>query len=176
MRLARLLEMILSMTRLDSHVPFDRQPTDINALASRAFSRVSQKMEEKALSEVFDPDPSLPLLLVDVDWLSEALEHILGNAIEFTPEGGTISIKTYREAPYTVIEIRDTGIGIQEEALPHIFERFWRLDEAHSTPGFGLGLPIAQQVVARHGGSIEVESTPGRGSRFEVWLPIVDAE
>jgi light-regulated signal transduction histidine kinase (bacteriophytochrome) len=71
-----------------------------------------------------------------------------------------------------VVEIRDTGCGISESALPNIFTRFWRQDEAHSTPGFGLGLPIAQQIIAGHGGKIEVESQPGIGSAFRVFLPV----
>ena len=176
MRLARLLEMVLSMTKLDSNDPFDRQPTDINALVSKSFMRVARELKEKGLSEVIHLDPLLPPLLVDADWLSDALEQLLANAIQFTLGGGTISARTYRQDTYGVIEIRDSGIGIQEQDLPHIFERFWRLDKAHSTPGFGLGLPIVQKVVEQHGGTIEVESSPGSGSRFKIQLPISNGD
>lgn len=70
------------------------------------------------------------------------------------------------------INVRDTGIGISADDLPHIFETFWRHDEAHSTPGFGLGLPIAKRIIERHGGSITVESQLGLGSTFSVTLPV----
>lgn len=66
----------------------------------------------------------------------------------------------------------DTGIGISEQALSHIFERFWRHDELHSTPGFGLGLPITQKIIQAHGGTIEVHSAPECGSRFRITLPL----
>jgi signal transduction histidine kinase len=68
--------------------------------------------------------------------------------------------------------VKDTGIGIEKEILPHIFERFYRLDAAHTTAGFGLGLPIAQKIVENHGGRIEAESVPGEGSTFRVILPL----
>ena len=75
------------------------------------------------------------------------------------------------DASGVCIEIADTGIGIPEEALPHIFERFYRLDRAHSTPGFGLGLSLAQRIIELHGGTIEVESRLGEGTCFTVRLP-----
>ncbi|MEO8393073.1 MAG: sensor histidine kinase, partial [Chloroflexota bacterium] len=82
-----------------------------------------------------------------------------------------IVLSTYRRDEVMVIEIKDVGVGISPEALPHIFERFWREDEMHRTPGFGLGLALAQKVVERHGGMIEVESEVGNGSTFRVVLP-----
>lgn len=175
MQLRKLVDMILSMTKLDSSVPLAYKPSDINSLISQAMSHISQRLKDTTHTIVFDPDISLPQLQLDEHWISEAVINLLDNAIRFTPEGGTISVRTYRQDSYVVIEIKDTGIGIGEDALAHIFERFWRLDEVHTTPGFGLGLPIAEAVVKRHSGKIEVESALGSGSLFKVWLPIAEA-
>ena len=175
MQLRKLVDMILSMTKLDSSVPLAYKPSDINSLISQAMSHISQRLKDMTHTIVFDPDISLPQLQLDEHWISEAVINLLDNAIRFTPEGGTISVRTYRQDSYVVIEIKDTGIGIGEDALAHIFERFWRLDEVHTTPGFGLGLPIAEAVVKRHSGKIEVESALGSGSLFKVWLPIAEA-
>ncbi|MCA9893590.1 MAG: PAS domain S-box protein [Anaerolineae bacterium] len=175
MQLRKLVDMILSMTKLDSSVPLAYKPSDINSLISQAMSHISQRLKDTTHTIVFDPDISLPQLQLDEHWISEAVINLLDNAIRFTPEGGTISVRTYRQDSYVVIEIKDTGIGIGEDALAHIFERFWRLDEVHTTPGFGLGLPIAEAVVKRHSGKIEVESALGSGSLFKVSLPIAEA-
>ncbi|MCA9884822.1 MAG: PAS domain S-box protein [Anaerolineae bacterium] len=175
MQLRKLVDMILSMTKLDSSVPLAYKPSDINSLISQAMSHISQRLKDTTHTIVFDPDISLPQLQLDEHWISEAVINLLDNAIRFTPEGGTISVRTYRQDSYVVIEIKDTGIGIGEDALAHIFERFWRLDEVHTTPGFGLGLPIAEAVVKRHSGKIEVESALGSGSIFKVSLPIAEA-
>ncbi|MCB9460619.1 MAG: PAS domain S-box protein [Anaerolineaceae bacterium] len=175
MQLRKLVDMILSMTKLDSSVPLAYKPSDINSLISQAMSHISQRLKDMTHTIVFDPDISLPQLQLDEHWISEAVINLLDNAIRFTPEGGTISARTYRQDSYVVIEVKDTGIGIGEDALAHIFERFWRLDEVHTTPGFGLGLPIAEAVVKRHSGKIEVESALGSGSIFKVSLPIAEA-
>lgn len=175
MQLRKLVDMILSMTKLDSSVPLAYKPSDINSLISQAMSHISQRLKDTTHTIVFDPDTSLPQLQLDEHWISEAVINLLDNAIRFTPEGGTISVRTYRQDSYVVIEIKDTGIGIGEDALAHIFERFWRLDEVHTTPGFGLGLPIAEAVVKQHSGKIEVESALGSGSLFKVSLPIAEA-
>ena len=94
--------------------------------------------------------------------------------MRYTPEKGQINVRTYQQGPNTVILISDTGIGINEEDLPHIFDRFFRADRARSSDkgGTGLGLSIAKQVVDLHHGQITVESNPGVGSTFTVRLPL----
>ena len=103
---------------------------------------------------------------------------LLDNAIKYTPMRGEegesrVIVSLERAKGQAVLRVRDTGIGIGPVDLPHIFERFYRADRARSSPGTGLGLSIAQTLVERLGGSITAESTPGQGSTFSVWLPLV---
>jgi signal transduction histidine kinase len=100
--------------------------------------------------------------------------NILDNAIRYTSSGGTITLSLRREDQTAVVSIADTGIGIPTEDLTHIFERFYRVDKARSPAegGSGLGLAISQYIVEVHGGKIAVESKPGSGSTFTIYLPI----
>ncbi|MBK8022356.1 MAG: sensor histidine kinase [Chloroflexi bacterium] len=106
----------------------------------------------------------------------EALRQLSDNAAHFTPEGGLVSVSTYQLDDHLSIEIRDTGCGIADADLPKIFNRFFRLDNAHTSAGFGLGLPLARRIVEMHGGSISVTSQIGRGSTFRITLPIGKAD
>jgi PAS domain S-box-containing protein len=171
MRLIHLLEMILSLTKLDGGIPFSLRETNINDLLRQLVDGVKDIFLVKGSSIQFTPDSALPSCRVDAEWLQEALRHILDNAVRFTPGGGWIKVATRWEEDWAVIEIQDSGTGISKQALPRIFERFWRQDEAHTTPGFGLGLSIAHEIVKRHNGRIEVESEVGQGSRFRILLP-----
>jgi signal transduction histidine kinase len=174
-RLTRLLNMVMSMTKLDSEVPFAYREVDVNHLIYQVVAGIQPLLSERKLPTQLKLDRSLGHLEVDSDWLEQALEQLLDNAIRFTGDEPTpdqaITLSTYRRDEAMVIEIVDAGVGISAEALPHIFERFWREDEMHRTPGFGLGLALAQKVVERHGGVIEVASEAGSGSTFRIVLP-----
>jgi signal transduction histidine kinase len=106
--------------------------------------------------------------------LRQLLLNILDNAIRYTPRGGEISVSVQAEGEMAVVSISDTGIGIPSEDLPHIFERFYRVDRARSRSegGSGLGLAIAKHIAEIHGGRIEIESELGTGSTFRVYLPL----
>jgi len=110
----------------------------------------------------------------DADQLKQAFVALLDNALKYTPYEGSISLSLVTGEGYATVKVSDTGIGILPEDLPHIFERFYRADRARSRDrgGSGLGLAIAQNIVQEHRGSIEVESTPGKGSTFIVRLPL----
>ena len=99
--------------------------------------------------------------------------NILDNGIKYTAEGGEVEVRTDRQGPEAVVIVRDTGVGIPEEHLPRVFDRFYRVDRARSRSegGTGLGLSIAQSIAAAHGGRIELASTPGRGTTCTVRLP-----
>lgn len=103
--------------------------------------------------------------------ITQAIRQVLDNAIHFTERGGSVTISTAYDEENIVIQVQDTGMGIEDEVLPHIFDRFYRQDIAHSTPGFGLGLTIAHIIVERHHGEISVETTVGEGSIFKIILP-----
>ncbi|MGH2389739.1 MAG: sensor histidine kinase, partial [Chloroflexota bacterium] len=128
------------------------------------------------------------LVRADPDRLEEVVANLLDNAAKYTPPGGEITCTLRVEGGWAILEVRDTGIGIHPDDLPHIFERFYRADRAHgrseleavagvkqSVPGSGLGLAIARQIVEDEGGTLTVESTLGEGSRFIVRLPLTAA-
>jgi signal transduction histidine kinase len=111
--------------------------------------------------------------------MHQALNNLVENAQHYTPDGGTITLRSRRGDHETVIlEVQDTGIGIDSKDIPLIFERFYRADKARSTQtgGVGLGLAIVQKIVNRHNGEIEVESAPGKGSLFRLVLPAKSAQ
>jgi signal transduction histidine kinase len=120
-----------------------------------------EEEEEEGVSAVFDRER-----------LRQALSILLDNAVKYTPqEGGRVSMRIVQEDASVGVEVSDTGIGISEEQIPHVFERFYRAEEARSTEGLGLGLSIARQIAEDHGGSIEARSKPGEGSTFIIRIP-----
>ena len=108
------------------------------------------------------------------DQLRQLVVILVDNALRYTPEGGRVTVDARRVDGSAVVAVSDTGIGIDPDALEHVFERFYRADEARTRAfgGSGLGLSIAEQLVTGHGGRIAAESTPGRGSTFTVSLPL----
>ncbi|MGJ3248178.1 MAG: sensor histidine kinase [Elainellaceae cyanobacterium] len=119
--------------------------------------------------------PTQPILLkADPQLLQRAIANLLDNAFKYTPEEGIIRLSLLTRSHAAVIQIADTGIGIPETDLPHIFERFYRVDAARSrrTGGFGLGLSIAQQIIHAHDGYITAKSTVGKGTLFQIQLPL----
>jgi histidine kinase len=113
---------------------------------------------------------------VDVGRIGQVLMNLLGNALQYTPAGGTVTISALQEKSYVLIRIVDTGVGIAPEDLPHIFERFYRADRSRSrsSGGSGIGLTIAKLLAEAHGGFIRAESAGlGKGSTFTLGLPIV---
>lgn len=113
------------------------------------------------------------IIEADEHWLGEALSNLLGNAVKYTPDGGTIRLEAHLDEHQDDLQIivADNGIGIPAEALPHIFERFYRVEAHREYVGSGLGLSIVESIISRHRGQIEVESELGKGTTFTVTLP-----
>jgi signal transduction histidine kinase len=109
----------------------------------------------------------------DREMIRRLLLILLDNAVKYSPENSQVTVRVLKEDKGCRIEVEDQGIGIDEKDIPHIFERFYRADKTRSrqTAGTGLGLSIAMEIAERHGGGIEVKSTPGKGSLFVVRLP-----
>ena len=110
----------------------------------------------------------------DTQRLKQLLGNLVDNAMRYTPEGGTISLSLFRGGEWACLEVTDTGVGVAPEHLPHIFDRFYRVDKARSrvSGGTGLGLAIVKGIAEQHRGKVTVSSEPGKGSTFTVWLKL----
>lgn len=171
-RMDYLVREMLELSRLESgHTPFHLAPVDPVSLIEAAARRFSPLMEERGLSIAVDIGRPLPLVNADREQMERVLSNLVSNAMKFTPEKGRITLTARREDGNVCIAIRDTGAGIAAEHLQHIFERFYKADEARSGGGTGLGLAIAKHIIQAHGGTITASSTPGAGSEFTVTLP-----
>lgn len=169
--LTRLVDMLQRMSQLDSRGSIELEPGLVNDIVAEVAATTQYAAAEAHVKLRFEAGEGLPSVLLNEDYLQEAIRQLVENAIRYTPAEGTVTLCTTQQDSSVIIEIADTGIGIPADSLPHIFERFYRLDSAHSTPGFGLGLPIAQSIVETHGGKIVVESEPHKGSVFKIMLP-----
>ncbi len=171
-RISYLLDDLLTMAKLDTEAMFTPQPTDINGLLQMALEKRRGKITEKALHiiEIYAPD--LPRLNIDPYWTDVACGKLLDNALQFTPNEGTVRCETSLADGYLAITFKDSGPGIDTDNLPHIFDRFFRVDDAHTTAGFGLGLAITRRIMEKQGGQVKVSSEAGQGSTFTLWLPL----
>ncbi len=149
-------------------------PVLLNASVGRVVLLLQPRAEEKGLQMALQPCRDQLIVWGTEEGLDRIFVNLVSNAVKYTPSGGTVTISVRRTDKQAQVEVTDTGIGIPEEALPHLFEEFYRapnakaLDEA----GTGLGLTIVKDLVKRYGGRIEVESAVGRGTAFTVVFPI----
>ena len=140
-------------------------------LLEPVLDRMNQLAVKAGLVVSLELPNSLPEIQVDVDRIQQAVINLLHNAIKFTPAGGKIEVVASEKQGKVQIEIRDTGVGIAEQDLPRIFERFYKADRARSGGGTGLGLSIAKHIIESHGGKIWAESQEGLGTHFFISLP-----
>ncbi|MGA2819048.1 MAG: ATP-binding protein [Anaerolineales bacterium] len=165
--LIQIVEELLELSRIESgQVPLRLQTISPLQLVSAAVGRLQIQAERARLMVQVERNPDLPNVLADPPRVEQVLVNLLHNAIKFTPPGGRIGIQTQVEGEFVRFEVSDTGVGIAEEDLARIFERFYKADRVRSGGGTGLGLSIAKHLVEAHGGRIWATSTEGRGSRF----------
>ena len=173
-RLSGIVTDLLTLTRMDANrMELHLEDTDISQLTDENI-RLLQPMAEKRKQTLQGNIAPGIMASVDVSKMSQVFYNLIDNAVKYTPDGGNISVSLVREGKQAVWRVRDNGVGIPEEDLPHVFERFYRVDKARSreTGGTGLGLSIVKQITALHGGEVTVESTLGHGSVFTVTLPM----
>lgn len=163
---------LLSLAQIGK-LSLERVPTDISALVSRVVDDFRPLAHERGSVLQVEMANSLPAVSIDSQRISQVLANLLSNALRYTPAQGQITVAVHRREREVEVTVADTGPGISGEDLPHVFDRFYRADRSRSRAqgGSGLGLAIARELVKAHGGSIWVESTPGRGSKFTFVLP-----
>ncbi len=175
-RMAELVDNLLTLARADEgRAPIAVAPNDLRELVNEAVETTQLLAEATGLS-VVTQIPSDPVVLpVDPTRIRQLLLNLITNAVKYTPAGGEVSLGLADQGDTVQLVVRDTGIGIAAGDLPHIFDRFWRADPARSRDlersGTGLGLAITKWIAEAHGGSITVQSRPGRGTIFTVSLP-----
>jgi signal transduction histidine kinase len=163
------------MENLDQEaVAFQFSSTEINNFLAPLIQEYKPIASAKHIAVEFASDADQCFARIDTVEFARAMTKLIDNAIAYTPEGGSIHVSTKTEKRWAVVSVQDTGIGIPTGDLPHIFERFYRADQARSTEtgGSGLGLAIVQKIVEAHHGSVEVKSAPNQGSTFSIKLPI----
>ncbi len=172
-RLEALLADLLTLSSLESpEAARPRQPVDLPELAREAVELVTRRAAERGVS-VSLRAADLPPLPGDPSGLERLLVNLLDNAVKYNRAGGSVTLVITPRGGEVLLEVRDTGIGIPPEAIPRLFERFYRVDAGRSREegGTGLGLAIVKHVAQAHGGKVEVESQMGQGSVFRVRLP-----
>lgn len=169
--LARLVDDLIDVAQIGAGAfALEPGPTDFPALAKEALARHAPLAAAKQLQLADDVPAALPPVRADAQRLQQVLANVLGNAIKYTPAGGQVRLRAGVKGRMLRVEVHDTGPGIAEEDLEPIFQRFVRRGPERN--GLGLGLPISRAIVAGHGGSMGVASTPGRGSVFHFELPL----
>jgi signal transduction histidine kinase len=175
-QMTEMVENLLTLARADEgRAPLAVEECDLRELVTDVAETAGILGEEAGVTALHSMPETPVRLAVDRHRMREMLLNVVTNAIKYTPQGGTVSLDLEDQEEAVIFTVRDTGIGIAAGDLPHIFERFWRADPARSRtgerPGIGLGLAITKWIVEAHGGSITVQSRPGRGTLFTVWLP-----
>ena len=170
-RLARMVDDLQTMAAADAAVlRLARERRDLAGIAAAAADSLARRFEAAGvtLNRLLDPAP----VLADERWMHQVVTNLLGNALKFTPAGGTVTIRTGpARRSGAVLEVADTGVGIPADELPRIFDRFWRGQAAAQTSGSGIGLAIAAELTLAHGGTLTADSRPGEGTRLTLALP-----
>jgi heavy metal sensor kinase len=173
-RMIRLTGSLLTLARADAgQIPLTTEPFDVAELVGSAVEHARSAATQKAVQVEVESGPPVRLM-ADQDLLIQLMLNLLDNAIKYTPANGEVIVSWKRAGEEASLTVRDTGIGIDAEDIPNIFDRFYRVDKARSRGegGAGLGLSISRWIAEAHGGSITVESKPGEGSTFTVRLPL----
>ncbi len=181
-RLHMLVNDLLDIDRIErKKITLDLRPLDITQIVEQIVEghlRGRIQHIQKSIHVVTEMAPNLPLVQADFARTTQILTNLLDNAVNYTPENGEIRVSAAATGDFVSVSISDTGIGIAEEHLDKIFERFFRSEapEVQSVPGTGLGLAIVRSLIEMHGGQLEVKSELGKGSTFTFTLPIVVEE
>jgi signal transduction histidine kinase len=179
MRLLKLINDLLDLVRLESgRMEVKREPLEVVAFVKGLASAARQVANDKRLRLETVVDPALGKVLGDYDKLEKVVLNLLFNALKFTPAGGRVELRAEKRGKEIVVKVADTGMGISEKNLPHVFDRFWQADGSSKRKyqGVGIGLALVKELVEIQGGQVVVESQEGKGTTFTVTLPYQEAD
>ena len=174
-RMTKIVQDLLELSRFDSgHSMLALEEFKIEKSVRDIYAAISLDAKKRGHLLNLELEWKLPVIVGDRARIEQVLMNIITNAVKYTPDGGTIDIYSGRAGENVWVKIQDTGVGIPQEDLAHVFDRFYRVDKARSreSGGTGLGLSIAQEIISRHDGDIIIDSTPGEGTTVTVVLPI----
>ena len=176
-RLNRMTQKLLSLTRIESQEDSDCEIVYIAPTVDRVIRMLTGIAENNSITMQTDIIQDSSILIIEDD-LYQIIFNLVENGIKYNTPGGKLTVTLYREEENAVIAVKDTGVGIPEESVGHVFERFYRVDKARArkTGGSGLGLSIVRNMVERNGGQISLESKVGEGSLFTLRFPVFDTE
>lgn len=172
----RLIEDLLDVGGIETgrHFGVERRPEAVPALLGAAVERLRSRAEAKEVGFELDPADAVPEVMVDRERVLQVMSNLLSNALKFSESGTTVRVGAATEDGAVRISVRDRGVGMSEEEMEHLFDRFWQA-RRHRRAGAGLGLTITREIVEAHGGRIWAESREGEGSTFHFTLPTVEA-
>ncbi|MCC6458253.1 MAG: HAMP domain-containing protein [Caldilineaceae bacterium] len=175
-RLQRLVTQLEELSIAESgQIPLRKREVDLRQLVGEVGNRLKPQYDDKGVTLAYRFAPDLPKIDIDPDRITQVLVNLLGNALQYTPQGGEVAVQVTHEGPALTTRVIDQGAGIPPEELTRIFERFYRVDKsrARSSGGNGIGLTIARHLVGAHGGDIWAESKGiGKGATFVFTLPL----
>ncbi len=176
-RLNRMTAKLLSLTKIDGDLTADCEIIYMAPTVDRVIRMLSSLAQANSIDIHRDLEGDRPILIQEDD-LYQIVFNLIENGIKYNTPGGALTVCLRQEEDNAILEVRDTGVGIPEDALSHIFERFYRVDKARSraSGGSGLGLAIVRAIVQRNRGQITVDSIPGKGTTFSVCFPSFDTE
>ena len=172
-RMLRLIDDLLLLSRLQTHsITLEVEPVDLVALINESQLELSAVADSAGVTLKLSTADGPPVR-GDSGRLRQVIDNLVNNALKFTPRGGEVNVEVIREEGAWILEVADTGIGIPQEDLEQLFQKFFRASNADPTrtPGTGLGLSITQAIIALHHGEINVSSVMGAGTTFTVTLP-----
>ena len=178
-RMTKIVQDLLELSRFDSgHTKFEFERFNLEQSVRDVCAALAPSAKEHGHTINLELEWQLPEIIGDSSRIEQVLMNLISNAIKYTPDGGTIDVSSGHSGDEVWVKVQDSGVGIPKEDLDRVFDRFYRVDKARSreSGGTGLGLSIAQEIVSRHGGRIELESEPGKGTTATVILKIEGPE
>ncbi|HSH82845.1 MAG TPA: ATP-binding protein, partial [Herpetosiphonaceae bacterium] len=176
-RLNQMLDLLLDIARIESgRLRLEQAPVDLGELIQRMVAEIEPGLNQHTIN--YQP-PDAPLIVHgDTVRLEQVFRNLLNNAVKYSPQGGIVEARVERQDSSVLVAVRDEGIGIASDALPYLFQRFYRApqEDVQQLGGLGVGLYVVREIVTLHGGSVDVASAEGEGSTFTVALPLHQQE